>query len=91
MKIYFFMGRNERNKSRISWKVWKIQRSGRCILLRWAPAQADSRRKLIATGTMQEKRKTFLSESAASEYERRVITRKVTKGYDRSPRRKTHG
>jgi len=83
------MGRNERNKSRVSWKVWKIERNGRRILLRWGPAEIDSRRKVIPSRLLQEKTKTFRSEPAAIEYERSVIARKLAKGYERSPRTNT--
>jgi hypothetical protein len=38
MKIYFFMGPNHKNVSKVSWKLWKVQRSGRELTVWWGPA-----------------------------------------------------
>jgi hypothetical protein len=44
MKIFFFMDRNPNNKSGVSWKIWKIERSGRAVTVWWGPAVIVRRR-----------------------------------------------
>ncbi len=88
MRTFFYMGRNPRNKSRVSWKIWKIQRQGKRVTTRWGPA-ALVKRKVVPKGTLQEKSWVFPSEAQAKEDEQRRVDRKTTKGYEQTPRRRS--
>ena len=86
MKILFYTGRNERNISRLSWKIWKIQRKGKRVQTWWGPIDV-LRRKPIPKSTLQTKSWTFRTEEAAREDEQRRIREKLSGGYQRTPRR----
>ena len=43
MKTFFYTGTNPKNKSGVSWKIWKIQRSGRTITTQWGPVEVRDR------------------------------------------------
>jgi predicted DNA-binding WGR domain protein len=81
VKIFFFMGRNRKNKSGVSWKLWKIQRQGRAISLLWGPATL--RRRKVVPQFLQSKTLRFRSAAAAREAESRRIANKLKKGYQR--------
>lgn len=85
MKIFFYMGRNSANKSGVSWKLWKIERSGRAVTMIWGPAMLR-KRKVTAAGTLQSKTRRFQSDEAARDYEARKIKNKLSKGYQRRTR-----
>jgi hypothetical protein len=88
MKTLFFMGRNEKNKSGVSWKIWKISRKGRRVITHWGAARIVGR-KVRAVGRMQSNiRRTpaFTSVSEASAYMKRRILTKLRKGYEVTPR-----
>jgi hypothetical protein len=42
MKTFFYMKRNPRNISGVSYKIWKIERKGRKVTTWWAPAECTS-------------------------------------------------
>lgn len=87
MKCFFYMGRNDRNKSRVSWKLWKVERRGRKVMAWWGPVKLKNR-KVVPSGTLQSYRWIYSSEAAARDGERLRIQEKMNKGYQRTPRRK---
>ena len=84
MKIFHFMGRNAKNRSGVSWKVWKIARHGRSITKYWGPARLHLR-KVVPTYT-RSATKRFKTIGEAIKYERRVIRSKLMKGYEKRTR-----
>jgi len=86
MKILFYMGRNDRNKSGVSWKIWKIQRSGRTLTTWWGPAGIQGRT-VVPKSRLQEKENQFSSIEEAKAQENLRIEAKLRKGYERRPRR----
>jgi len=86
MKIFYYMGDNHKNRSGVSWKMWKIERSGRMVTVWWGPATII-RRRPTPLNTLQEQSWTFPSEKAAKEDEEDRITEKLAKGYKRTARR----
>ncbi len=89
MKVYYYMGRNDRNVSGVSWKLWKIERRGRVIQVWWGRATLR-RRKPFAHGRLATKTWKKDSEELAKEEERNRIAKKLAKGYERTrprPRR----
>ncbi|MBI2202965.1 MAG: hypothetical protein HYU41_03790 [Candidatus Rokubacteria bacterium] len=87
MKTFFFMGRNPKNKSGVSWKIWKIQRQGRTVTVFWAPAVLKKRRVRTA-GKLHIKKITRSSVADAIVFERTRVQSKLRKGYQRRPRRR---
>lgn len=87
MKTFFYMGRNNHNVSKVSWKIWKIERKGNRVFTRWGPAILVKRR-AVPKGNLQSKAWRFRSEEAAKDFERRRILSKLAKGYERNPRRR---
>jgi predicted DNA-binding WGR domain protein len=85
MKIFFYMGRNAANKSGVSWKIWKIARSGRTVTTFWGRATLKDR-KVTPAGTLQSKTLRFPSPDAALDYESQRIRSKLRKGYQRRTR-----
>lgn len=85
MKTFFYMGRNPRTKSGVSWKIWKIERAARSVTTWWGPARIHKRRP-VPVGTLQSNTVRFSSTAAAAEYEMARIKNKVSKGYERRPR-----
>lgn len=85
MKNFFYMGRNPRTKSGVSWKIWKIERNGRAVTTWWGPAQLHKRRP-VPTGVLQSNIVRFPSVAEAVDSERRLIQSKLRKGYERWPR-----
>jgi hypothetical protein len=45
MKLYYFFGPNPKNKSGVSWKLWKVERKGRELTVWWGSATIDDRRR----------------------------------------------
>lgn len=88
MKTFFFMGPNPKNVSRVSWKIWKIERKGRKVTLLWGPAVLK-RRRVKPANTLQSKVLQFSSIEEARQYETARIKAKTGKGYKRSPRRRS--
>jgi predicted DNA-binding WGR domain protein len=87
MRMFFFMGQNPRTRGGVSWKIWKIQRKGRAVIVSWGPARLESR-KVVPAGSLQSRELRFDSTAAAMMYERNRIESKLSKGYQRAPRRR---
>jgi hypothetical protein len=87
MKIFFFMGCNPKNKSGVSWKIWKIERRKRRVVTWWGPASIV-KRKVVGTGELQSRERILNSETAAAEFEGSLIRSKMAKGYERGTRRR---
>lgn len=87
MKTFFYMGRNDHNISRVSWKIWKIDCKGNRVLMRWGPATVV-KRKPVPKGTLQSKVLRFRTQAAAKQYEQKRIQGKLAKGYERAPRQR---
>jgi hypothetical protein len=81
----FFMGRNDANRSGVSWKVWQITRSGRTVTARWGPALVIGR-KIRPVGALQSKSWTFKSTREAIEELKLRLEHKLGQGYQSSPR-----
>lgn len=81
------MDRNDQNVSRVSWKIWKIQRKGNRLQTWWGPAEIGPRRIPVPKHELQTKSWTFRTEEAARENEQRRIRKKANEGYERKPRR----
>jgi hypothetical protein len=87
MKTLFYMGRNDQNLSRLSWKIWRIKREGKRLTTWWGAAVVSpSRRPMPKYKRLQSKSWTFRTEQAAREDERRRIREKLNGGYERNPR-----
>lgn len=87
MKVLFFMGRNARNRSGVSWKIWKIHRDGRAVIATWGPASLQNRRPVLS-GAGTSRRWRFPSEELADNFEAARIREKLAKGYERRTRRR---
>jgi hypothetical protein len=91
MKTLFFMGRNSKTKSGTSWKIWKIERKGRRVLTKWGPARVIGR-KVVAAGRLQtseSRTPPFPTAKLAEAYVAKRIRRKLGKGYQVAPRRRS--
>jgi hypothetical protein len=84
MKMFFFMGRNPKNRSGVSWKVWKIARLGRSITTYWGPARLHVRK--VVPAYIRSATHRFKNVAEAVDYERGMIQSKLTKGYERRTR-----
>jgi predicted DNA-binding WGR domain protein len=87
MKVFFYMGRNSQTKSGVSWKIWKIQRTGRNVTTWWGAAELRNRG-VVAKGRLQGKEIPFSSLEEAQAHEQRRIKSKLRKGYEPQPRRR---
>ncbi len=85
MKIFFFMGRNSRTRSGLSWKIWKIARYGRSVTTYWGPARLHLRKVVHGAYTRSLTRR-FKSLAEAIAYEKQLIAAKRKKGYQRRTR-----
>lgn len=63
----FYMGRNDANVSRVSWKLWKIVRHGRKVTALWGPAEVVQR-KVVFKYKAQKKSWWFRSERLAKQF-----------------------
>ena len=79
MKVYFFMRRNPKNVSGMSYKVWKIERKGRKVTAWWGPAVVRRRRPVPAS-YLESKTWRFGSERAAVDFEEKRIRSKLDEG-----------
>src|SRR5436190_21018169 len=82
MRILFFMGRNRRTVSGVSWKLWKIRRQGRSVTASWGPALLK-RRKVVPANTLQSRTWRFWSTTAAEASLTARMASKLKKGYQR--------
>lgn len=87
MKIFFYMGRNDRNKSGVSWKIWKIERAGKHLQTWWGPAEVIKRR-VVPKLDLQTSKWRYPTEAAAAGDEARRIQEKLSEGYERKRRNK---
>ena len=87
MKSFFYMGRNPKNKSGVSWKIWKIGQHGRTVTFVWGPVLIQ-RRKILPVGALQSRKRTFPTVQAARDHEAKRIKEQVRKGYERTARRR---
>jgi predicted DNA-binding WGR domain protein len=87
MKVFFYFGRNPHNKSGISAKIWKIERSGTTVSVWWGRAQVIDRRPVDVSGFATKTWPRFRSVKAAREAEAKRIEAKLRHGYQRMPRR----
>ena len=85
MKRFFYMGRNARNRSGVSWKLWQIERKGKKVHVSWGRV-ALIKRRVVPAGSLQNCWWGFRSESEAKNNEQDRIKEKVAKGYERTPR-----
>jgi len=85
MKTFFYMKRNPRNISGVSYKIWKIERKGRKVTTWWAPAECTSH-KVYPARVLRTQVRRFRSERAAVDHEQRRVRSKLAKGYERLPR-----
>ena len=74
-------------KSRISLKLWEIERKARKVTVWWGPALMKHRRP-VPYGELQSKSSRFRSEAAAIRDEERRIGEQVAQGYERRPSKK---
>jgi len=85
MRTLFFMGRNDKNISGVSWKIWRVEQKGRRVRVWWGPATLFGRRAVLV-GVVGRRSWTFGSEKAAREDARRRVAEKLAKGYEVEPR-----
>ena len=78
------MGRNDVNRSRVS---WKIERKDRTLITWWGAAEIVNRQPR-AKHDLQSKSWTFRTALEAKNEEDRRITAKCRKGYERKPSRR---
>ncbi len=84
MKILFFTGRNPKNLSGVSWKVWKIEQKDRAVTVWWGPVEVIGR-KVVPSSRLQSKTWRFQSEASAKEDADRRMTKNLTKGTKERP------
>jgi hypothetical protein len=84
MKNFFFMGRNPRNKSGVSWKIWRIERKSSSVTTWWGAAVVKNRR-VVPASALQSKTVKFPNVEAAMAHETGRIKSKLTKGYEVRP------
>lgn len=87
MKSFFYMGRNPKTKSGVSWKIWKIGRHGCTVTFVWGPALIQ-KRKVLPVGALQSRESTFPTVQAARDHEVKRIKEQERKGYERTARRR---
>jgi len=86
MKSFRYTGTNPKNKSGVSWKIWRIERRGRTITFFWGPALIQ-KRKILPVGVLQSRKSVFPTIHAASDHEEKRIREQMRKGYERTVRR----
>jgi len=82
MKVFYYMGPNHNNKSRVSWKMWKIDRRERTVSVWWGPA-IIVKRSVTKAATLQSRTWTYSTIAAAKADEERRIQEKLSGGYSR--------
>lgn len=85
MRTLFFMGRNYKNISGVSWKIWRIEQKGRRVRVLWGPATLFGRRAVLV-GVVGKRSWTLGSAKAAREDARRRVAEKLARGYEQQPR-----
>lgn len=87
MKTFYYLGPNKNNKSRVSWKMWKIEQKERHVTVWWGPATIVGR-KITPTSTLQTRSWKYSSEDKAKADEKRRIEEKLSGGYKKQLHRK---
>jgi hypothetical protein len=87
MKSFFYTGTNPKNKSGVSWKIWKIEQRGRTITFFWGPALIQKRR-VLPVGVLQSRKRVFPTIQSARDHEEQRISEQMRKGYKRMVRRR---
>jgi hypothetical protein len=85
MKTLFYMGRNPKTKSGVSWKIWKIERHAKTVTRYWGAAEI-ARRKVVPRGGLQAVTTKFRSEYEAGAFVEKCVREKLAHGYQRSTR-----
>ena len=88
MKTFVYMGRNDANIGRASFKMWKIDRKDRKVTV-WFGAATVKGHKAVPVGTLSSKTWKFRTENEAIEDVRRRIREKENGGYEHIPKRKS--
>jgi hypothetical protein len=88
MKTLFFTGRNPSNISGVSWKVWKIKRTGRIVETRWGPIKIVNRRIVHARGLPGKQWPPFESVTQAKAFYEAKVREKLRAGYELAPRKR---
>ncbi|MBI5770016.1 MAG: hypothetical protein HZA93_19730 [Verrucomicrobia bacterium] len=88
MKTLFFTGRNPENQNGLSWKVWKIQRTGRVVETRWGPIKIIGRRIVLSRSLASKRWPSFATVTEAKSFYDRKVREKLRKGYEIKPRRR---
>lgn len=83
MKTYVYMGANARNASGVSYKVWKIQCSGKVVQAWWGPAEVV--RRTLKPNWRQTSQWRHATECKAEADDQSRIKEKLKSGY--KPRR----
>lgn len=85
MRIFYFMGRNAKNRSGVSWKVWKISRIARTVTVWFGPVTLENRRP-VPVGKLTECPRSFRTLVEAKAFEASRVASKLAKGYERRTR-----
>jgi predicted DNA-binding WGR domain protein len=89
VKIYYYFGPNPANDSRISMKLWKIERRGKELFVAWGAAKLSRRkRKAFPAQKLLSRTLSFSSKADAKTEIKKRIKEKLEEGYKRQPRRK---
>ena len=89
MRIYYYFGPNPANDSRISMKLWKIERRGKTLFVAWGAAKISrKKRKIFPAQKLLFRTWSFSSKADAKVEMWNRIDAKCAKGYKRQPRRK---
>jgi len=89
LKTLFFMGINRANVSGVSWKMWRIHRSGQVVEVQWGAADLKNRRPRII-GSPQRRQWTLRTEAQAIADVSRRFEEKLREGYQVKPVNKAH-
>ena len=78
----YFTGPNPKNQSGVSWKLWRIRRAGRVIVISWGPAKIVKRRPVFIYEQKAAPYK-FPTIAAAQAFRSKCLNAKLRAGYYR--------
>jgi hypothetical protein len=81
-----YVGKNNANLCRRSFKKYQMKRCGRTVYVRWGRVRVDSRRvagRVRFAGTGETQKRTFQTVAPAVEFCKAQTLRKLKKGYKR--------